>query len=107
MQHNDEICRLAATDIAGLVKNRTISCRCRETATAHLERFARVNDRVNAVGAEPGLRPHTVNPLHGATKNPWNPEVTPGGSSGGDAVAVATGMTPMWIIQVAGDMTER
>ena len=30
-------------------------------------------------------------PLHGVTRNPWNPERTPGGSSGGSAVAVATG----------------
>jgi Asp-tRNA(Asn)/Glu-tRNA(Gln) amidotransferase A subunit family amidase len=30
-------------------------------------------------------------PLTGVTRNPWNPERTPGGSSGGSAVAVATG----------------
>lgn len=30
-------------------------------------------------------------PLHGITRNPWNPSRTPGGSSGGSAVAVATG----------------
>jgi Asp-tRNA(Asn)/Glu-tRNA(Gln) amidotransferase A subunit family amidase len=30
-------------------------------------------------------------PLHGITRNPWNVERTPGGSSGGSAVAVATG----------------
>lgn len=30
-------------------------------------------------------------PLHGITRNPWNPVKTPGGSSGGSAVAVATG----------------
>ncbi len=45
--------------------------------------------------SELGLRPHTVNPLRGETKNPWTMEMTPGGSSGGDAVAVATGMTPL------------
>jgi amidase len=32
---------------------------------------------------------------HGATLNPWNPEVTPGGSSGGAAAAVASRMVPM------------
>ena len=30
-------------------------------------------------------------PLFGITRNPWNPDRTPGGSSGGSAVAVATG----------------
>ena len=33
----------------------------------------------------------TDNPLHGATRNPWNPERTTGGSSGGSAAAVASG----------------
>ena len=30
-------------------------------------------------------------PLHGITRNPWNPDRPPGGASGGSAVAVATG----------------
>ncbi|AOY94953.1 amidase [Cupriavidus sp. USMAA2-4] len=34
----------------------------------------------------------TDNGLHGRTLNPWDPAVTPGGSSGGAAAAVATGM---------------
>ena len=42
-----------------------------------------------------GLRVHTDNALHGATKNPWDPGRTPGGSSGGEAVALAAGMTPL------------
>jgi amidase len=32
---------------------------------------------------------------HGPTLNPWNPDVTAGGSSGGAAAAVASRMTPM------------
>ncbi|HSW10526.1 MAG TPA: amidase [Bacillota bacterium] len=34
----------------------------------------------------------TANPHHGTCRNPWNPGRVPGGSSGGSAVAVATGM---------------
>jgi len=44
-----------------------------------------------------GMRLHTDNDLYGATLNPWDTSRTPGGSSGGDAAAVATGMTPLGI----------
>ena len=44
---------------------------------------------------EMGMRLDTDNPLRGRTINPWNAGLTPGGSSGGDAAAIATGMTPM------------
>jgi aspartyl-tRNA(Asn)/glutamyl-tRNA(Gln) amidotransferase subunit A len=37
----------------------------------------------------------TDSPLTGITRNPWNPAMTPGGSCGGAAVAVATGMGPL------------
>ncbi|TXH32461.1 MAG: amidase [Rhodospirillaceae bacterium] len=33
--------------------------------------------------------------FRGPCRNPWNPDVTPGGSSGGAAAAVASGMVPM------------
>ena len=38
-----------------------------------------------------GWKALTDSPLTGLTRNPWNPELTPGGSSGGAAVAAATG----------------
>jgi aspartyl-tRNA(Asn)/glutamyl-tRNA(Gln) amidotransferase subunit A len=41
-----------------------------------------------------GFGPGTVNQIFGVTRNPWDPELSPGGSSGGSAVAVATGMGP-------------
>ena len=37
----------------------------------------------------------TNNPVFGRTNNPWNVERTPGGSSGGSAAAVASGMSPL------------
>lgn len=43
------------------------------------------------------LRWHTDSGLAGATLNPWNAAVSPGGSSGGEAVCVATGMSPLGI----------
>jgi amidase len=36
----------------------------------------------------------TNNPVFGRTNNPWNVDRTPGGSSGGAAAALASGMTP-------------
>jgi amidase len=44
-----------------------------------------------------GLRWHTDNALRGATRNPWDASRTPGGSSGGEAAALATGMTPLGV----------
>ena len=38
---------------------------------------------------------NTNNALFGPTRNPWNPALSPAGSSGGSAVAVATGMTAL------------
>jgi amidase len=42
-----------------------------------------------------GMRWHTDNALFGATRNPWDATRSPGGSSGGEAVALATGMSPL------------
>lgn len=37
----------------------------------------------------------TDNLLTGRTNNPWNPDYTPGGSSGGESAAIAAGMSPL------------
>ena len=61
-------------------------------------------ERMNKSGAIPiartnlpemGLRIDTENPLRGRTYNPWDKSRTPGGSSGGEAAAIATGMSPI------------
>ena len=60
-------------------------------------------ERLRAAGAiilgktnvpEFGYGISSQNPVFGATRNPWNMERTPGGSSGGSAAAVASGMCP-------------
>jgi aspartyl-tRNA(Asn)/glutamyl-tRNA(Gln) amidotransferase subunit A len=40
------------------------------------------------------LEGYTRNDLFGVTRNPWNPDLTPGGSSGGAAASVAAGFVP-------------
>ncbi|HXY07705.1 MAG TPA: amidase [Terriglobales bacterium] len=44
---------------------------------------------------ELSMRATTVNPLHGRTWNPWHPNASPGGSSGGAGVAAAAGFGPI------------
>ncbi len=65
---------------------------------------APVVERMKKAGAIPlirtnlpemGLRITTDNPLRGRTLNPWNQERSAGGSSGGEASALATGMSPI------------
>lgn len=47
----------------------------------------------------------TDSPVTGITRNPWDPSRTPGGSSGGAAVAVACGMGPIALATDAGAST--
>src|SRR3954451_9201011 len=65
---------------------------------------APVVERMRAAGAIPiartnlpdmALRLHTDSSLHGLTRNPWHPGRTAGGTSGGEAAALATGMSPI------------
>ena len=51
---------------------------------------------------ELALAGHTNNPLFGPTRNPWDTALIPGGSSGGAAASVASGMLPLAIGTDAG-----
>lgn len=42
-----------------------------------------------------GHAPFTTNLVFGATRNPWNTDCSPGGSSGGSAAALAAGFVPI------------
>lgn len=61
-------------------------------------------ERMRAAGAvmlartnmpDMGLRVNTESSLFGATHNPWGRGLTTGGSSGGEAAAIASGMSPI------------
>lgn len=61
-------------------------------------------ERLRAAGAiaigktnvcEFGVDSSTYNRLWGVTRNPWNLQLTPGGSSGGSSAAVAAGIVPL------------
>jgi amidase len=89
-------------DLAGTPTTQGISI----LADAVADRDAPVVERMRAAGAIPfartnlpdlGLRIHTDSQLHGLTRNPWHPDVTAGGSSGGEAAALASGMSPLGI----------
>lgn len=51
------------------------------------------------------LSGRTENRITGVTRNPWNPDLTPGGSSGGAVAAAAAGMVPLAIATDAGGST--
>jgi amidase len=65
---------------------------------------APVVERMRGAGAIPigrtnlpdfAFRLHTDSSLHGLTRNPWNRDRTAAGSSGGEAAALASGMSPL------------
>jgi amidase len=67
-------------------------------------RDAEVVARLRAAGAvilgkttapEMMMLPYTESLTFGATRNPWNTALTPGGSSGGSGAAVAAGLAPL------------
>jgi aspartyl-tRNA(Asn)/glutamyl-tRNA(Gln) amidotransferase subunit A len=72
--------------------------------------------RLRALGAVPlgvtncsefACKGITETPLHGITRNPWDLQRTPGGSSGGAVAAVASGLGPLALATDAGGSTRR
>ena len=59
----------------------------------HVERFRAAGAIPIGKTAAPefGAFGYTASPLHGVTRNPWDPSRTPGGSSGGTAASVSAG----------------
>jgi aspartyl-tRNA(Asn)/glutamyl-tRNA(Gln) amidotransferase subunit A len=57
--------------------------------------------------AEFGMDGATSTYLYGVTRNPWNPQKTPGGSSGGSSAAVASGMVPLATATDGGGSTRQ
>jgi amidase len=82
----------------------TASCGVSALAQHRPDRDADAVARLRAAGAIPFGKTNvptlaadhqSVNPVYGTTNNPWDITRTPGGSSGGAAAAVATGLTPV------------
>src|SRR4029450_8947099 len=91
------------------IKDRALPRRMRTTAGSRLladhvpEEDAVAVERLRAAGAlivgktnppEFGHKGVPDNPLFGPTRNPWNPALTAGGSSGGAGAAIAAGLAP-------------
>ncbi len=53
------------------------------------------------------LQGYTSNPIFGPTGNPWNPDLTPGGSSGGAVAAVGAGIGPIALATDGGGSIRR
>lgn len=94
------LCKDLVSAIAGVpMKKGSKSCRNyvptqdSEMARRHKAAGLIVLGKTNT--PEFGLMGITEPELHGPTRNPWNIDHTPGGSSGGSAAAVAAGFVPM------------
>lgn len=67
----------------------------RDSVSVERLRIAGAVPAIQTTSSEFGGTNQTTTRLHGATRNPWNLEATPGGSSGGSAAGVAGGLFPL------------
>lgn len=87
-------------DVAGSATTWGVAALAKQIASTDAPMVARLRE----AGAIPLARTNlpdfafrwdTVSGVAGRTRNPWDPTRTPGGSSGGEAAALASGMTPL------------
>ena len=87
-------------DVAGSATTWGVAALAEQIASADAPMIARLRE----AGAIPLARTNlpdfafrwdTASGRSGRTRNPWDPTRTPGGSSGGEAAALASGMTPL------------
>jgi aspartyl-tRNA(Asn)/glutamyl-tRNA(Gln) amidotransferase subunit A len=71
--------------------------RIAETTATQVERLIEAGGIPIGLTASPeiGAGTFTASKLHGVCRNPWDTELTPGGSSGGSSAAVTLGLVPM------------
>jgi amidase len=99
------------TDVAGLATThglRAFADRVAQVDAPPVDRLRRAGAIVIGHTNMPTLTltgMHTRSELFGDTVNPWDPQISPGGSSGGDAVAVAAGLAACGLGNDSGGST--
>jgi amidase len=86
-----------AFDVAGMISTGGLPAYAARVPTADATAVARLRQAGAVIVGKTNVPVfsgdfQSYNPVHGATNNPWDISRSPGGSSGGAAVAVATGM---------------
>ena len=109
-RRREELMHLPLVGVPVALKDNICTRRMPTTASSHvLEGYrppydATVVERLESAGAvivgktncdEFAMGSSTENSAYGVTRNPWNPERIPGGSSGGSAAAVAARLVPL------------
>lgn len=94
----------ALKDISQTIKGEPSTGGARLMKDAHAQETAHFTQKLldsgvisigNSTTPEFALKNITESKLHGPTRNPWNENHTPGGSSGGAAALIASGVVPI------------